>query len=148
MKFRKQVGYEPAKSWLNFGSDPELIWDMFYYIWVQSSSHIQQMWKVKLKLGKPVTMQCRENFDWCTVCVLGNDIVLITFCVSRRQREMYSGHGCLCVRLCLSLLVVHYWTDLQLVHWFCCCDNMSRMLKVSKCLYWLCAWFQCSVVEV
>jgi len=66
------------------------------------------------------------------------DILVITFRVSRRPREMYCGHArlCVCVSVCLSAaaclhyytdpdvtwrsgrgcpLVVHYWADLQSV---------------------------------
>jgi len=66
------------------------------------------------------------------------------FRVSRGRREMYSGHGrlCICLSLCLHALaafshywtdpdvtwgngrgcpqVVHYWSDLQSVHGFHC----------------------------
>jgi len=41
---------------------------------------------------------------------------LVTFCVSRRRRKMYSGHArlcvCVCVSVCLSAAVLpHYCTD-------------------------------------
>ena len=70
---------------------------------------------------------------------------LITFCVSRRRREMYCGHARLCVctlsvrgRIRLHYctdpdvtwgsgrgcpLVVHYWADLQSVHGLPCYGN-------------------------
>jgi len=72
--------------------------------------------------------------------------VLITFCVSRRRREMYRGHArlCVCLSVCLSAaaclhyytdpdvtwgsgrgcpLVVHYWADLQSMHGLRCYGN-------------------------
>jgi len=76
---------------------------------------------------------------------------LITFRVSRRRREMYSGHAhlCICLRVCVSvcvsvrgrmltllhgpgcnlengrgvLIVVNYSADLLSVHMLCCYDN-------------------------
>ena len=73
-------------------------------------------------------------------------VVLITFRVSRRRREMYCAHARLCVCLCVCLsaaaclhyctdpdvtwgsgrgcpLVVHYWADLQSVHGLRCYGN-------------------------
>ena len=71
--------------------------------------------------------------------------VSVTFRVSHRRREMYTGHARLCV--CLSLaafphyctdpditwgngkgcpLVVHYWADLQSVHGFCQARNLNK----------------------
>jgi len=74
---------------------------------------------------------------------------LVTFCVSRRRRKMYSGHASLCVWLsvCVSLrgcmptllhgpgcnlgngrgcsLVVQYWADLQSMHGFRFYDNIA-----------------------
>ena len=72
-------------------------------------------------------------------------LLLITFCVSRRRREMYCGHArlCVCVSVCprphaYTLctdpdvtwgsgrgcpLVVHYWVDLQSVHGVRCYGN-------------------------
>jgi len=68
-----------------------------------------------------------------------------------------------CVSVCLSLaafphyctdpditwrngrgcpLVVHYWADLQSVHGFRCCDNVSRERNVSECLFLLYAWLR------
>jgi len=38
-----------------------------------------------------------------------------------------NGRGC--------PLVMHYWADLQLVHRFCCCDNIARTQNVSECQY-------------
>jgi len=75
----------------------------------------------------------------------------VTFRVSGRRREMYSGHGCLCV--CLSLaafphyctypdvtwqnvrgwpLVAHCWADLQSVHGFRCYDNLAANTKRQR----------------
>jgi len=83
---------------------------------------------------------------------------IITFCVSRRRRKMYSGHARLCVCLCVCLsvclsaavrphyctdpdvtwgcgrgcpLVVHYWADLQSVHGLRCYGNITRTLVTS-----------------
>jgi len=78
-----------------------------------------------------------------------------------RRREMYSGHGRLCVcplsnsktsartrmngRGCP--LVVHYWADLQSVHDFGCCNNIAPNAKyqlvfvLALCLvkyFWAC----------
>jgi len=80
------------------------------------------------------------------------------FRMSRRLREMYIGHARLSVcpsphahtitartRLlgkwqgCPS--VVHYWTDLQSMHRFRCCDNIARTQNVSECLYSVYAWW-------
>jgi len=77
---------------------------------------------------------------------------------------MYIGHGrlCVCLSVCLSVphciptllhgprcklgndrgcpLVVHYWVDLQSVHWFRCYDNIAlnekcqRVLVLALCL--------------
>ena len=86
---------------------------------------------------------------------------VITFRVSRRQREMYRGHArlcvcmfvCVCVSVCLSAaacphyctdpdvtwgsgrgcpLVVHYWADLQSVHGLRCYGNITRTWNVSE----------------
>jgi len=77
-------------------------------------------------------------------------LVLVTFRVSRRRREMYCGHTHLCVCLCVCLcaaacphyctdpdvtwgsgrgcpLVVHYWADLQSVHGLCCYGNTRNV---------------------
>jgi len=76
---------------------------------------------------------------------------IITFCVSRRRREMYCGHArlCVCVCVCLSAaaclhycttdpgvtwrsgrgcpIVVHCWADLQSVNgWRCYNANAKR----------------------
>jgi len=74
---------------------------------------------------------------------------LITFRVSRRQREMYCGHAHLCVSVCVCLstaaclhyctdpdvtrgtgrgcpLFVHYWADLQSVHGLHCYGNTKN----------------------
>jgi len=91
-------------------------------------------------------------------------ITIITFHVKCSQGEMYIGQGRLCV--CLSLatfphyctdldvtwgngsrcpLVVHCWADLQLVHGFCCYDNIAlnkkcqRLLILALCLVIICA---------
>jgi len=76
---------------------------------------------------------------------------VITFRVSRSQREMYCGHARLCV--CLSaaafphyctdpdvtwrsgrgcILLVHYWADLQSVHELRCYGNITRTRNVSE----------------
>ena len=88
-----------------------------------------------------ITLQCTRH--------LGLISYLITFCVSRRRRKMYCGHARLCV--CLSaavrphyttdpdvtwgrgcpLVVVHYWSDLQLGQKLCCCGNITRTLVTS-----------------
>jgi len=75
----------------------------------------------------------------------------VTFHVSHRWCEMYSGHPrlCVCLSVCLSataclhyctnpgvtrgsgrrcLLVVHCWVDLQSVHGLRCCGNIVRTL--------------------
>jgi len=38
---------------------------------------------------------------------IDNDVILSTFCVSRRRRKMYCGHArlCVCVRVCVSVCV-------------------------------------------
>jgi len=83
--------------------------------------------------------------------------------VSRRRREMYSGHArlCVCLSVCLSAvtcphycmepdvtwgdsrgcrLVVHYRADLQSVHGLRSYDNIARTRSVSECLYSRYAW--------
>jgi len=76
-------------------------------------------------------------------------MLIITFCVSCRPREMYCGHARLCLSVCLSAatclryctdpgvtwrsargcpLVVHYWADLQSVH------GCIAMATVWKCV--------------
>ena len=78
------------------------------------------------------------------VCIV--QVLLVTFRVSRRPREMYCAHARL--SLCLSAaacphyctdpdvtwgsgrgcaLVVHYWADLQSVHGMRCCGNIMEM---------------------
>jgi len=83
-----------------------------------------------------VTLQLGRNKTF--ICVV------VTFRVSCRRHEMCIGHVRLCVCLflpafqhyCMDLdvtwgngkgcpIVVHYWADLQLVHGFCCYDNMQ-----------------------
>jgi len=81
---------------------------------------------------------------------------VIAFHVSRRRREMYCGHACVCVSVCASVclsaaaclhyctdpdvtwgsgrgcpLVVHYWADLQPVHGLHCYDNITRTVIVT-----------------
>jgi len=80
---------------------------------------------------------------------------IITFRVSCRRREMYSGHARLCVMpVCHvrgrmptllhgpgcnlgewygCLLVVYYWVGLQSVHGLRCYDNIARTRNVSEC---------------
>jgi len=81
-------------------------------------------------------------------------IRLITFCMSRRRRQMYCGHArlCVCMSVCLSAsvcphyctdpdvtwrrgrgyrLVVHYWANLQSGHGLRCYDNITRTLVTS-----------------
>jgi len=82
----------------------------------------------------------------------------ITLRVSRRRREMYTGHGRLCV--CVSLaafahyctdpgvtwgmvgvpLVVRCWADMQSVHGFRCYDNIAPNAKCQRVLV-LAMWF-------
>ena len=82
----------------------------------------------------------------------------ITLRVNRRRREMYTGHGRLCV--CLSLaafahyctdpgvtwgmvgvpLVVRCWADMQSVHGFRCYDNIAPNAKCQRVLV-LALWF-------
>jgi len=80
-------------------------------------------------------------------------VLIITFRVSRRRREMYCGHPRLCVCLCLSAaaclhyctdpdvtwgsgrgcpLVVHYWADLQPGHGLRCYGSITRTRNVSE----------------
>ena len=77
-------------------------------------------------------------------------IVVVTFCVSRRQRKMYCGHMRLCVCLSAAVrphycmdpdvtlgrgrgcpLVVDYWADLQSGHELGCYGNITRTLVTS-----------------
>jgi len=80
-----------------------------------------------------------------------SNIIIVTFCVSRRRRKMYCGHAHLCV--CLSVrgrtptllhgpgcnlghgrgcpLVVHYWADLQSALGLRCYGNITRTLVTS-----------------
>jgi len=84
----------------------------------------------------------------------------ITFCVSRRRREMYCGHRrlcvCVCVSVCLSAavrphycadpdvtwrsgrgcpVVVHYGADLQPGHGLRCYGNITRTPNVSEYIH-------------
>ena len=81
---------------------------------------------------------------------------IITFRVRRSGGEIYSGHGRLCVCVCLSVprriptllhgpdvtwengsgcpLVVHYWADLQSLHGFRCYDNIAPNAKCQRVL--------------
>ena len=83
--------------------------------------------------------------------------ILITFCLSRRRREMSCGHPrpCVCLSLCLSAavrphyctdpdvtwgrgsgrgcpLVVHYWAGLQSGHGLRCYGNITHMRNFSE----------------
>jgi len=77
---------------------------------------------------------------------------IFTFCVSRRRLKMYCGHVHVCVCLSAAVcphyctdpdvtwgrdrgcpLVVHYWADLQLVHWLHCYGNIMRTLVYAGC---------------
>jgi len=97
---------------------------------------------------------------------------VITFRVSRRRREMYSGHAPICV--CLSLAAfLHYCTDpdvtwgndrecpllvhradLQSVHGFRGYDNIApnakcqRVRSVSECLYSFYAMLVTSALQI
>ena len=81
-----------------------------------------------------------------STCSRSQCCLVVTFCVSRRQREMYCGHAHLCVCLsaaaCLHYctdpdvtwgsgrgcpIVVHYWADLQSVHRLRCYGNTMEM---------------------
>jgi len=60
------LGNGLEKSLLNFGSDPAHVLDLVltysgFFIFIYSS--VVGYVKVKVKLGKPVTVQCRENVD-------------------------------------------------------------------------------------
>ena len=92
-----------------------------------------------------------RNVSECSVLAL----CLVTFCVSRRRRKMYCGHARPCVCVCVSVggrtptllhgpgcnlgrgrgrpLVVHYWADLQSVHWLRCYGNITRTLFYAGC---------------
>jgi len=131
----------------------------FSHVWISGSDIIPSctvFWVNKL-----------QNFWKRFRSALTDVCTLLTFCVSRRRREMYIDHARLCVCMsvcvCLSLaacphyctdpdvtwgngrslcpLVVHYLADLQSVHGFCCYDNIARTRNASKCLYSLYAWF-------
>jgi len=82
-----------------------------------------------------------------------DDLMNVTFCVSRIRRKMYCGHMRLCV--CVSVrirtptllhgpgcnlgrgrgcpLVVHYWADLQSAHGLRCYGNITRTLAYAGC---------------
>jgi len=83
-----------------------------------------------------------HNFNYFAVM----DAALVTFRVSRRRREMYSGHACLSASIPTLLhgprcklgsgrgchLVVHYWAYLQSVHGLRCYVNITRTQNVSE----------------
>jgi len=102
----------------------------------------------KLPAKKPLTVS--HCWRYSQFCISDDGFVVISFRVSRRPREMYCGHACLCVCLsvCLSVaacphycmdpdvtwgsgrgcpLVVHYWADLQSVHRMCCYSSIMEM---------------------
>ena len=72
-------------------------------------------------------------------------------------RNVYWSHTSVCLCACLSVaafphcctdvdnlgtpLVVHYWADLQSVHWFLCYHNIAQTRNVNEWLYSLYAWF-------
>jgi len=81
-------------------------------------------------------------------------MTVITFRVSRRRREMYSGHARLCVYVSVPRriphhctnpdvtvhsrgrpLVVHCWADLQSLHGFRCYDDIERRKMSASALY-------------
>jgi len=106
----------------------------------------------------------RNSSSNCNGKVSWMQWAVVTFHERRSRGEMYIGHGRLCV--CLSLaafqhycmdpdvswgngrgcpLVVHYWADLQLVHRFCCYNEIApnvkchRMLVLTVCLVVCCS---------
>ena len=85
----------------------------------------------------------------------------VTFHVRHSQGKMYIDHGHRCV--CLSVprhiptllhgpgcnlgcpLVVHYWADLQSVHWYCYYNNMAPN---AKCQQVLAGWSLTSLFSI
>jgi len=115
---------------------------------VESLEKLKQLWNEKLDLK-----DSRDARDQATQIVR-----VITFCVSRRRRKMYSGHArlCVCLSVCLCVclsaavrphyctdpdvtwrhgrgcpLVVQYWADLQSGHGLRCYGNITRTLVTS-----------------
>jgi len=115
------------------------------------------------KSRKTVVVWRSNMFKVCGGSLMMRDLLLslvvkvVTFCMRRRRREMYSDHARLSVCLCVCLsaaasphyctdpdvtwgngrgcpLVVQYWVDLQSVHGFLCCDNTVRTRNVSEYL--------------
>jgi len=77
----------------------------------------------------------RERINYASIIThrVTAAVNFITFrVVSRRRCEMSSGHDPMCV---------HYWADLQSVHWFRCCDNIDPNAKCQQVLVLRSAWF-------
>jgi len=91
--------------------------------------------------------------DWWVIMT----VVIITFCVMHlhSRGKMYSGHGHLCLSVCPlphshttaqtrmyvtwgngsgCPLVMHYWVNLQSVHWFHRYDNIAPNTKCQRVL--------------
>jgi len=113
--------------------------------------NVSNRFGVTSKLVKPpvMCMTRRHCHKWTHMwSIQYYSLYVITFCVSRRPREMYCGHARLCLSVCLSAatclhycmdldvtwwsdrgcpLVVHYWADLQSVHGLQCYGNTMEM---------------------
>jgi len=110
-----------------------------------------------LILARPILQLAGpEILTMCAFCIIKD--CLITFRVSRRRREMYSGYAKrVCLSVCVSVcgrmptllhgpgcnlgncrgcpLVVHCCADLQSAHGLRCYGNTARTRNVSECLY-------------
>jgi len=61
--------------------------------------------------------------------------LIITFCMSCRWYEMYSGHVRLCVCLSVCLFTAGFGWICNPVYGLHCYNNIARMQNVSDCLY-------------
>jgi len=92
-----------------YGGDAD--WD------VLDDVHIGATWWIRLNRPCVAAMRPYVKLLWPLVCLTSRCLlIIITFRVSRRRREMYCDHPrrwvCLFVCVCLSAVArPHYWTD-------------------------------------
>jgi len=65
---------------------------------------------------------------------IGHDRLCVCLSVPRHIPTLLHGPGCKLGNGRGCPLVVHYWADLQLVHRFCCYDNIAPNAKCQQVL--------------